>query len=58
MICFFPGKIFSDNNNTHINAHGGWMVFYDRKYYWFGEHKIKGKDGNKAMVGVQLLFFG
>ncbi len=46
------GEIWPDNNGVHINAHGGGMLFYEGKYYWFGEHKIAGKTGNKAMVGV------
>jgi hypothetical protein len=47
-----PGEIWPDNNGVHINAHGGGMLFYEGKYYWFGEHKIEGKAGNKAEVGV------
>ena len=47
-----PGEIWPDNSGVHINAHGGGMLFYDGKYYWFGEHKVEGKAGNKAQVGV------
>jgi hypothetical protein len=47
-----PGEIWSDNNGIHINAHGGGVLFHDGKYYWFGEHKIEGEQGNKAWVGV------
>jgi sucrose-6-phosphate hydrolase SacC (GH32 family) len=47
-----PGEIWTDNNGVHINAHGGGMLFYEGKYYWFGEHKIAGKARNKPMVGV------
>ncbi|MDX1284438.1 MAG: glycoside hydrolase family 43 protein, partial [Draconibacterium sp.] len=47
-----PGEIWPDNNGVHINAHGGGMLFHKGKYYWFGEHKIEGKAGNKAEVGV------
>ncbi|TLX71378.1 beta-glucanase [Labilibacter sediminis] len=47
-----PGEIWADNNGVHINAHGGGMLFYDGSYYWFGEHKVEGKAGNKAHVGV------
>ena len=47
-----PGEIWSDNNDVHINAHGGGMLFHEGRYYWFGEHKIEGKAGNKAQVGV------
>ncbi len=47
-----PGEIWSDNNGVHINAHGGGMLFHRGKYYWFGEHKIEGRQGNQAWVGV------
>ncbi len=47
-----PGEIWPDNNGIHINAHGGGILFYNGKYYWFGEHKIEGKKGNQAWVGV------
>ena len=50
----YPGEIWPDNNGVHINAHGGGMLFYDGKYYWYGEHKIEGKAGNKAHVGVHV----
>ncbi|WP_188649500.1 glycoside hydrolase family 43 protein [Yeosuana aromativorans] len=49
---FEPGQLWLDNNGVHINAHGGGFLFHDGTYYWFGEHKISGKLGNKAMVGV------
>ncbi|PWD98979.1 beta-glucanase [Marinilabilia rubra] len=49
---FEPGAIWPDNNGVHINAHGGGMLYKDGVYYWFGEHKIEGKAGNKAHVGV------
>lgn len=47
-----PGELWLDNNGTHINAHGGGILHYEGIYYWFGEHKTKGKAGNKANVGV------
>ncbi len=46
------GEILPDNKGVHINAHGGGLLFHDGKYYWFGEHKIEGENGNKAWVGV------
>jgi hypothetical protein len=49
---FQPGEIWPDNNGIHINAHGGGILFHEGKYYWFGEHKIEGKKGNQAWVGV------
>ena len=50
----YPGKIWNDNNGIHINAHGGGILFYENQYYWYGEHKISGSEGNKAQVGVHL----
>lgn len=51
---FTPGKLWLDNNNEHINAHGGGFLIQDDTYYWFGEHKIGGREGNRAMVGVRV----
>lgn len=41
-----------DSNGVHINAHGGGIIREGGKWWWFGEHKIAGKEGNKAHVGV------
>jgi beta-xylosidase len=49
---FYPGAVWKDNNGVHINAHGGGVVLYKGTYYWFGEHKVEGKAGNVAQVGV------
>lgn len=49
-----PGSLWLDNNGVHINAHGGGMLSYGDKYYWYGEHKIEGSAGNKANVGVHV----
>lgn len=49
---FVPGAIWPDNNGKHINAHGGGILFFNGKYYWFGEFKIEGPAGNSAQVGV------
>jgi hypothetical protein len=48
----YPGAIWPDNNGLHINAHGGGILFQNGTYYWFGEHKIEGKKGNSAQVGI------
>ncbi|ARN55951.1 glycoside hydrolase family 43 protein [Sedimentisphaera salicampi] len=41
-----------DNNGVHLNAHGAGVMHHDGKYYLYGEHKIAGRAGNKAHVGV------
>lgn len=55
---FHPGEIWEDNNGVHINAHGGGMLVYEGTYYWFGEHKTEGEEGNKAHVGVHCYSSG
>ncbi len=49
---FIPDQPWPDNKGVHINAHGGGILFHEGTYYWFGEHKISGKAGNLAHVGV------
>lgn len=49
---FKPGQVWPDDKGVHINAHGGGILQVNQKYYWYGEHKIEGKAGNRAMVGV------
>lgn len=49
---FRPGELWMDNNGVHINAHGGGLLYHEGTYYWYGEHKVAGSAGNKAMVGV------
>lgn len=51
---FNPGEIWLDNNDVHINAHGGGFLIHKERYYWFGEHKKTGNEGNKANVGVSV----
>jgi beta-xylosidase len=49
---FRPGAVWPDNKGVAINAHGGGMLKVGERYYWFGEHKVGGKLGNTAQVGV------
>tara|TARA_B100001167_G_scaffold191172_1_gene161493 strand:+ start:12109 stop:13224 length:1116 start_codon:yes stop_codon:yes gene_type:complete len=46
--------IWSDNEGIHINAHGGGILRVKNRYYWFGEHKSSGQNGNKAFTGVHV----
>lgn len=55
---FKPGEIWPDNKGVHINAHGGGILFHNGKYFWFGEHKVEGKKGNQAWVGVHCYSSG
>ncbi len=47
-----PGALWMDNEGVHINAHGGGVLRVGDLYYWYGEHKIEGDEGNRAHVGV------
>lgn len=49
---FIPGAEWKDTDGNHINAHGGGILYHEGIYYWFGEHKIEGKEGNRAQVGI------
>ncbi len=49
---FSPGKVLLDNNGRHVNAHGAGVIYDNGRYYLFGEHKVCGNLGNKAVVGV------
>lgn len=51
---FRPAELWRDNHGVHINAHGGGVLYHDGVYYWFGEHKIEGRAGNLAHVGVHV----
>ncbi|MEL5893272.1 glycoside hydrolase family 43 protein [Bacteroides sp. GD17] len=49
---FKSGELWKDDNGIHINAHGGGVLLHKKTYYWFGEHKVEGRIGNSAQVGV------
>ena len=44
------GEIWPDDTGTHINAHGGGILYHNNTFYWFGEHK--GEKSSRAFVGV------
>lgn len=48
-----PGELWYDTDGVHINAHGAGLLIYEDTYYMFGEHKVAGKAGNKAMLGIR-----
>lgn len=45
-----PGAIWPDTDGTHINAHGGGLLEYRGRYYWFGEYKSE--NTSSALKGV------
>jgi len=55
---FSPGARWPDDKGVHINAHGGGILYNNGVYYWFGEHKVAGNAGNRAMVGVHCYSSG
>ena len=48
------GGVWTDTDGYPINAHGGGVMYHDGTYYWYGEHKVYGKAGNRAHVGVHV----
>lgn len=46
------GEKLPDDKGVHVNAHGGGIVFHEKRYWWFGEHKVATRLGNTAQVGV------
>jgi hypothetical protein len=51
---FHPGELWLDTNGVPINAHGGGFLYREGTYYWFGEFKTGGPEGNAAQVGVSV----
>ncbi|KAF0095901.1 MAG: hypothetical protein E1N59_677 [Puniceicoccaceae bacterium 5H] len=51
---FLPGQTWTDTHGQPIHAHGGGVLYHEGTYWWFGEHKVAGPDGNRAMVGVHV----
>ena len=47
-----PGELWRDTAGHVINAHGGGVMFDRGVYWWYGEHKVYGVQGNRAHVGV------
>jgi beta-xylosidase len=39
-----PGARWLDNNGDHIQAHGGGIVHFGDRYYWYGEQRRKGVE--------------
>ncbi len=49
---FEPGKIWNDTDDVPIQAHGGWVLYDQGVYYWFGENKDR-ETIDAALIGRQ-----
>jgi hypothetical protein len=49
---FKPGQIWPDNEGRHINAHGGGIIYFNNKYYWFGEYRLPRSAKDNSLYGV------
>lgn len=41
-----PGKVWLDTKGERIQAHGGSVMFWQGRYYWYGENKEKTHEGS------------
>lgn len=39
---FMPGAVWTDEGGERIYAHGGGILHYDGRYYWYGENRHAG----------------
>lgn len=46
------GHLWSDTNGRHINAHGGNIIQYGDRYYWYGENRPD--QGFTTEVGIEV----
>lgn len=46
---FKPGELWHDDKGDVINAHGGGLLYANKKYYWYGERR-----GRWASEGVNV----
>src|SRR2546421_9473341 len=46
----YPGEIWPDNRDKHIQAHGGGIIKIKGTYYWYGEERSQGLDTNMRYV--------
>lgn len=44
------GEIWPDNNNNHVNAHGGGIIKIKKIYYWYGEQRMKERNTDYRYV--------
>lgn len=52
---FNPGQTWYDTKGEVINAHGGGLLYVNKMYYWFGEHREKqGTNGVNVYASKDL----
>lgn len=51
-IAFSPGQRWMDIDGNIINAHGGGMLFYNGRYYWYGEKRPEKGFTTEVGIGV------
>lgn len=49
---FRSGDTWPDSDGNHINAHGGGIIVYKGKYYWFGEARLPRGETVRTNYGV------
>lgn len=49
---FRPGEPWPDTDGIPVNAHGGGFLHHEDVWYWYGEFKTAGTEGNVAQVGI------
>lgn len=49
---FEPGATWPASDGNHINVHGGGILFYHGRYYWFGEHRLPKNNEKVQSDGV------
>jgi hypothetical protein len=49
-----PGELWMDTNGHHIQAHGGGILYFEDKYYWYGENK----DGDSWLPECNIEWDG
>jgi len=49
---FHPGALWPDNQGQPIQAHGGGVIRWADKYYWFGEDRAQTNDDRRKFVSA------
>ena len=45
-----PGELWPDDRGQHVQAHGGGILKWTEKYYWFGEDRSQGLERDKRYI--------